>query len=167
MLAAKPVILLEKLPLPIPSTVLVINETVGLGDVLQQMPRAVIVAPSDQSTGIVWWNGSNVTTGATATVLGAGNANTNNIVAAQGNGSYAAKLCFDLVLNGFSDWYLPSYYELNKLFLNKTAIGAATAYYWSSSEYNNFSAYGQTFTSGTSGSNSKNNPHYVRAVRSF
>jgi hypothetical protein len=42
------------------------------------------------------------------TVIGTGNTNTNLIVAVQGNGNYAAKICYDLVLNGYSDWFLPS-----------------------------------------------------------
>ncbi len=54
-----------------------------------------IAAPGDQSTGIVWYSGGLVT-GATATALGTGSANTNTIVTSQGAGSYAARLCYDL-----------------------------------------------------------------------
>ena len=88
--------------------------------------HGLIAAATDQSTGIQWYNGSYTVTGATATVLGTGNANTNTIVAVQGAGSYAAQLCYDLVLNGYSDWYLPSKDELNKLYLNRIAIGGFT-----------------------------------------
>jgi len=130
--------------------------------------HGLIAAPSDQSTGIVWWNGSYVTTGATATALGTGNANTNTIVSVQGNGNYAAKLCYDLVLNGYSDWYLPSKNELNKLYINRTAIGGfAAAYYWSSSEYSIYDAWGQYFTNGYQNSLFKSTTYYVRAVRAF
>jgi hypothetical protein len=130
--------------------------------------HGLIAAPSDQSIGIVWWNGSYVTTGATATALGTGNANTNTIVSVQGNGTYAAKLCYDLVLNGYSDWYLPSKDELNKLYINRTAIGGfAAAYYWSSSEGSNYNAWSQYFGTGYQASSYKTNATYVRAVRAF
>ena len=130
--------------------------------------HGIIAAPTDQSTGIQWYNGSNVTTGAIATALGTGNANTNTIVSIQGAGNYAAKLCFDLVLNSYSDWYLPSRDELDKLYLNKTVVGGfASAYYWSSSEYTNNLAWWQGFDNGFKYGNLKNITHYVRAVRAF
>jgi hypothetical protein len=131
--------------------------------------HGLIAAPSNQSTGIQWSPGSYVTTSATATALGTGNANTNTIVSVQGAGSYAAKLCYDLVLNGYSDWYLPSKDELNKLYLNKTAIGGfAAATYWSSSELSfNAVAWGQAFLSGSQSYFSVFNTYYVRAVRAF
>jgi len=132
------------------------------------VPHGLIAAPSDQSTGIQWYNGSFVTTGAAAAAIGTGNANTNTIVSVQGNGTYAAQLCYDLVLNGYSDWYLPSMDELNKLYLNQTAIGGfATAIYWSSSEhYSNF-AWFQGFSNGYGHIAGKDNTNYVRAVRAY
>jgi hypothetical protein len=130
--------------------------------------HGLIAAPSNQSTGIQWSNGSYVTTGAIAAALGTGNANTNTIVSVQGNGTYAAKLCYDLVLNGYSDWYLPSMDELNKLYINRTAIGGfAYAYYWSSSEDNNYGAWIQDFLNGNQYNSYKNSTYYVRAVRAF
>jgi hypothetical protein len=132
------------------------------------LQHGLIAASSDQSTGIVWWNGSFVITSATATALGTGNANTNTIVAIQGNGTYAAKLCYDLVLNGYSDWYLPSIEELNKLYQNKTAIGGfAAAYYWSSSESSSYGALGLVFDFGTPFDGYKGATFFVRAVRAF
>ena len=131
--------------------------------------HGLIAAASDQSTpGIQWYNGSSVITGATATVLGTGNANTNMIVTTQGAGSYAAQLCYDLVLNGYSDWYLPSKDELNKLYLNRIAVGGFTSnYYWSSSEYDIYYAWYQFFLNGNQSNFTKSLPFYVRAVRAF
>ncbi len=130
--------------------------------------HGLIAAPFDQSNGAAWYNGSYVMIGSTGTMVGSGNTNTNAIVSIQGNGNYAAKLCYDLVLNGYSDWYLPSKDELNKLYLNKTAIGGfAAAYYWSSSENNNDYADIQDFGSGDQYAGNKDNTYYVRAVRAF
>ncbi len=99
--------------------------------------HGLIAAQSDQIRGgIQWFNEKNINTGAIGGALGTGNANTNAIVASQGAGSYAAKLCYDLVLGGYSDWYLPSKDELYQLCLNKEAIGGFDLgfWYWSSSE---------------------------------
>ncbi len=139
--------------------------------------HGLIAASTDQSTAIQWYNGTFTTTGALAQELGAGNANTNTIVASQGAGNYAAKLCYDLVLNGYSDWYLPSREELNKLYNNKVAIGGfstdpATSVYWTSSEGvsltpPNNGAFHVYFITGQNGGANKNQTLFVRAVRSF
>ena len=64
-----------------------------------------------------------------------GASNTSVIVAAQGVGNYAAKLCYDLVLNGYDDWFLPSSFELQKILINKNSIGGfSTSWYWSSTD---------------------------------
>lgn len=131
--------------------------------------HGLIAAPSDQSSGIQWYNGSYTTTGATATAIGTGNANTNAIVSNQGEGSYAAKLCYDLNLGGYSDWYLPSVGELGKLYLNKDAIGGfSTDVYWSSSEKNNNNfAWYVYFATGDIYNLNKASTNSVRAVRTF
>lgn len=132
--------------------------------------HGIIAAPSDQSmiTGIQWYNGSSPTIGSTATSIGSGLANTNRIVAVLGAGSYAAQLCHDLVLGGFSDWYLPSKDELNKLYLNSSSIGGFNLpSYWSSSEANVAQAWYQTFLSGSQSFWYKDSNYLVRAVRTF
>jgi hypothetical protein len=131
--------------------------------------HGIIAAPSDQSTGIQWYNGSYTTTGAIATALGSGNTNTNTIISSQGAGSYAAQLCADLDLGGYSDWYLPSKDELNKLYINNIIIGGfAGNYYWSSSECDASNTWIQYFYNGYQGCFGKEGyPDYVRAVRAF
>jgi hypothetical protein len=130
--------------------------------------HGLIAAPVDQSTSIEWYNGSNTSTGATATVLEAGNDNTNTIVASQGAGNYAAKLCYDLVLGSNSEWYLPSKDELNKIYLAKEAIGGfTTQFYWSSTEVDASTAWTQDFTGGSQTTEGKFNQLHVRAVRDF
>ena len=132
--------------------------------------HGIICPTSDQTINITWnWAGNNISTGATGTALGTGNSNTNTIVNVYGSGTYAAKLCFDLVLNGYSDWYLPSRNEMSKMILNKNAIGGfSSANYWSSSEFDSLNAYYSNFTSNNSNLvGAKNTVANVRAVRSF
>jgi len=135
--------------------------------------HGLIAAPGDQSTvtGIQWYNGSSITVGDTATALGTGMANTKAIIAAQGTGNYAASLCRNLTLNGYSDWYLPSKNELNKLYLNHAIIGgfSSSNYYWSSTESNTDTdnAFAQFFYGGNQFTPNKWGLYYVRAVRSF
>ncbi len=132
------------------------------------VPHGLIAAATDQSTGIQWYNGTYTITGATGTSLGTGQANTTTIVINQGAGSYAAQLCNDLILNGYSDWYLPSKDELNKLYLNQTAVGGfASNSYWSSSEFDINGAWRQNFSNGSQIYSSKSFTYYVRAVRAF
>ena len=100
--------------------------------------KGLIAATSDQSTGIRWYNGSWLYTGATGTAIGTGLSNTNAIIASQGETatSYAAGLARAYAGGGYTDWYLPSKEELNKLRMNRDGIGGfADDYYWSSSEY--------------------------------
>ena len=130
--------------------------------------HGLIAAKADQSIGTQWNNGSNVATGATGTAIGTGQANTTAIVTIQGAGSYAAQLCNDLTEGGYDDWFLPSKDELNKLYINKVAIGGfAEDYYWSSSEFSAFNAWGQNFSDGYQFINVKYYTFRVRAVRAF
>jgi hypothetical protein len=129
--------------------------------------HGIIAAPVDQSTSASW-SITLTTTGATGQAIGTGQANTNSIVNDQGAGSYAAKLCDDLVIGDYSDWYLPSMYELEKLYLNKDIIGGfVVAFYWSSSETDTNNAWLQSFNSNSQTSGTKTNSYYVRAIRSF
>jgi hypothetical protein len=128
--------------------------------------HGLIAAPNDQSTGIQW-GCYDTLIGGTSILLGTGAANTAIVSAACGAGT-AARLCADLVLNGYSDWYLPSRDELQKLRINRSEIGGfSDTNYWSSSEYSAASTMSIFFLFGGTYSHSKNNTYYVRAVRSF
>ena len=130
--------------------------------------HGLIAATSDQSTDIQWYNGSKIKVGGTATAIGTGMANTNAIIAAQGAGSYAASICKAYNGGGYSDWYLPSKDELNELYINQIAVGGfSNNYYWSSTELNNYNAWGQNFYNGYQGYGLKNGVDSVRAVRAF
>ena len=140
------------------------------------MQHGLIAALSDQ--GGAWWGCSGtVISGADGTAIGTGNQNTIDIMTGCSTAGIAARVCGDLVLDGYSDWYLPSKDELNKLYINKVAIGgfAENPYYWSSTEagfvisWNTSSwrtAWAQDFIVGSQGFNWRV-PGNVRAVRSF
>ncbi|MGG9962787.1 hypothetical protein [Ferruginibacter sp. SUN106] len=136
-----------------------------------QVQHGLIVAPTDQGNTISWDNGLRHSTGATGTAIGTGDANTTKIIATEGAGNYAARLCYDLVLNGYSDWYLPSKDELIKLYINQARIGAFFPYhYWSSSESS--ASYFDAWTLRFDGANNpailnKNYALIVRAIRSY
>jgi hypothetical protein len=98
----------------------------------------IVVSESDQDTGgIKWYNDTySYKTGATESSYGSGQRNTDKIIATQGTASYAAYACDDLVIDEYSDWFLPSIGELGILYENRVAIGGGMeGVYWSSTEY--------------------------------
>lgn len=131
------------------------------------VPHGLIAAPTNQSDNIRW-AGDYTITGATGTAIGTGYANTIAIVNSRGTEANAAKLCYDLVLNGYSDWYLPSRDELIKLYDNRVIIGNfGGGVYWNSSEVDMEFAGDTSFDVGGWGYSEKFFSWSVRAVRSF
>lgn len=139
---------------------------------VQGETHGLIAAPGDQGTGVQWGCFETAIPGADATALGTGKQNTIDIMAGCATEGIAARICSELVLNGYDDWYLPSKDELNKLFINKEIIGGfADRIYLSSSEYGGFNrlyAWIQFFSNdGTQMNAQKDQPYHVRAVRAF
>jgi hypothetical protein len=136
--------------------------------------HGLIAAPTDQSLGTGWGCVGITIPGAEGTALGTGSQNTSDIMASCNQAGTAAQLCADLELNGYSDWYLPSKDELNKLYINRAAIGGLANfwYYWSSTEYiepdgGDDNAFNQSFSDGAIAPSHKSSGLLVRAVRSF
>ncbi|MFA6468912.1 MAG: hypothetical protein WCW35_08430 [Bacteroidota bacterium] len=104
--------------------------------------------------------------------------NTNNIVFYnQQSGIYAAYYCYLKTSGGYTDWYLPSKYELNLLFVNRAVIGgfSPTGHYWSSTswpEWPESKSWAQFFYDGGYGNGYQFDKDQtldarVRAVRAF
>jgi len=148
--------------------------------------HGLVCAKEDQSTGVRWYAGTYGNTQAKGDGPYAGEANTSIIIAAQvaigdDGSTYAARICNELQITEggktYGDWYLPSKAELNLMYQNKATIdatatsnsgsGFASAYYWSSTEYNNYNAWGQSFGHGAQNDFDKFYTGYVRAVLAF
>lgn len=116
--------------------------------------HGLVAAPEDQSEAIRWDHGvgrhtipnpprevNDLITMARGNGIGAGQMNTSVIVSRYGYGdgeSYAARLCAELELSGYGDWYLPSPAELflmdENLFQNGLGNIAPSTNYWTSQE---------------------------------
>lgn len=139
--------------------------------------HGLIAAVSDQSSGIAWITGGSTQStlnGNTLTALGTGQANTNFMMAQTDYTGGAAQVCDDYTntetgTGVYSDWYLPSKDELNKLYLNNAVVGGFVTNndYWSSSEDIYYVAWVQYLTTGGQAGNNKTALNPVRAIRSF
>ncbi|MFZ4414196.1 MAG: T9SS type A sorting domain-containing protein [Bacteroidales bacterium] len=133
--------------------------------------HGLISATSDQSTGAQW--GCWATLIGTSNVVGTGNQNTIKIMNSCPTAGIAARICGDLVMGGYSDWYLPNKNELQLLYYNRLIIGGfSDNYYWTSSEANGNAAPGNAYEMDFSIINyvnipQKNKTNYVRAIRTF
>ncbi|MBP7497771.1 MAG: DUF1566 domain-containing protein [Bacteroidales bacterium] len=135
------------------------------------VPHGLIAAESDQGN-FIWGCEGLLIEGAIFTVIGSGKTNTEAIVSLCDSANIAARVCYNLVLNGYDDWFLPSIDELSLMYYNlhKQGIGSFTfSHYWSSSEYNETGKYARfkNFNDGFSVMAPKSQPRYVRAMRYF
>ena len=81
----------------------------------------------------------------------------------------AALRCNELIISGFSDWFLPSSDELFLMHSNIFNTGNfQNAWYWSSSQYFSMTAWNQNFNfAGAKFNAYKNELLFVRAARAF
>jgi hypothetical protein len=137
--------------------------------------HGLVAAPSDQSSS-AGWGCYGALVGANGIAIGTGNQNTINIEAGCSDPGTAAHICANLSLAGYTDWFLPSRGELNKMYQNigqGNALGLgnvggfAPNYYWSSTEATDGSAWAQIFNGGGQTYGGKTSALYVRAVRAF
>lgn len=101
-----------------------------------------------------------------------GNSNTKEIVENCTTLNIAAKMCDNLVLKGYSDWSLPSKDELNSMYKNlyqKNLGNFQIGNYWTSSQYDQNTAYFQYFNTTTNQNvaNKDANSYLIRPVRYY
>jgi hypothetical protein len=138
--------------------------------------HGIICAITDQSSGIQWFNGTYIRM-YNSVAIGVGKTNTEKIITNQGAGSYAATACTGYNGGGYVDWFLPSRYELEQIYVNKEIINTTatanggqdltTDNYWSSSDVSQNSAILVNISSGAYSNASKSGTYRVRAVRYF
>jgi hypothetical protein len=104
--------------------------------------HALIVAPRETgatgtgytlTTMLQWKTAGTTTTGATSDFDGA--ANTAAMVTAGIANHPAAEFCVNLNIGGFTDWYLPSRYELDIAYFNLKPTTAANSTAWGINDY--------------------------------
>ncbi|OFY17921.1 MAG: hypothetical protein A2W98_02255 [Bacteroidetes bacterium GWF2_33_38] len=130
----------------------------------------LIAAPSDYGTLLQWGCSSQLMTGADGLIIGTGNQNTIDIELGCTTPNTAADVCANLVLNSYSDWFLPSKEELHAMYSNLKINGIGNfgiGEYWSSSEFGLGTAWLEGFEFGTQYDFGKGNTFNVRAIRSF
>ncbi|SFB95944.1 Protein of unknown function [Polaromonas sp. OV174] len=71
----------------------------------------------------------------------------------------------ELVIDGHSDWYLPSLGELNSAAANVPELFSTEDYYWTSTQHSRLTAFVQDFEDGNSTWGDKGGERRVRAFR--
>jgi len=149
-----------------------IGQSYGGGIIFYIDPNGVeglISAASDQD--ITEWGCDGTSIPGTSSAFGTGQANTTAIVNGCSEAGIAARICDDLVLNGYDDWYLPSIYELYEMSQHQSLIGGFNSgvYYWSSSQESPYFAYVDEvyLAGGGQYSSVKNFARNIRAIRAF
>jgi len=140
--------------------------------------HGLIAAVQDDSS-IRFYNGSDAVSGATGEAIGTGSANTDAIiaVAVATETSYAAGLARANTGGGYTDWFLPSKAELNKMWLERETINTIASanggsnfsnnWYWSSTESGSSHAWIHHLSDGGTQVLDKTYSVWVRAVRAF
>lgn len=133
---------------------------------------AYITAESDQSTNAPWGcQGTLLPEGATPDAIGQGIVNTPTIVANCATAGIAARLADQLVLEGFSDWFLPSLDELTAMHTNLADAGLGNLSnhsYWSSTQATATQAYTVDMNNGNANFHNKSQTNrHTRAMRRF
>ena len=141
--------------------------------------RYLEVARNDISIGTSW-GCAGTTIASLGTATGTGQSNTSKISSSCATSGIAAKLCDQAIINGYSDWFLPSKDEFNLIYQNIHKIGlgnfasntgsnsSVQSYnrYWTSSQVSPY-GWAQDFTPYYQQIQSKSDDSRVRPIRAF
>jgi hypothetical protein len=149
------------------------SPTGGKCNYLEAAPTSGSNAWTDST--YIWSENTFGRTGATATAIGSGYANTSTIISREGGRTNSAAFVSRAYRgpNNLSDWYLPSYDELGALYSERVRVGVRYSAngdnYWTSSDEAYFGVYpfylAMNFPFWTS--NPKSESYYVRPIRAF
>ena len=139
--------------------------------------HGIIFSQNDIGSGVLWGCVGTLVSGANGTLIGDGVQNTVDIITGCTTLGIAAELCYNLTLNSYSDWSLPSdadwvASDLNLILVNGIANGHA---YWTSNQFdatnahinfNNYPSYTGYIGNTPKDDNNSYSPS-VRAIRMF
>jgi hypothetical protein len=151
--------------------------SLGLGGIVfyvDETGQHGLVAAMEDLEGTYQWGcyGTSIS-GADGQAIGTGYQNTIDIVAGCSENT-AAFNALNSTVGGYTDWHLPSKDELYEMYMTigngspeGNIGGFSNSWYWSSSEYNTYTAWGVSFTYSYAGSSAKNDAGRVRVIRAF
>jgi hypothetical protein len=130
--------------------------------------HGIIVAPNDETAAP--WGCQGVALSNTSNAVGTGSTNTLNILNGCQTLGIAARICDDLILNGYSDWYLPSYDDIWFCYTNLFSSnigGFSPIAYSTSTEWSANSVKIINFNGGSMTADFKSYSYSFRAARNF
>ena len=141
--------------------------------------RYLELAPAETEFAYIEWGGYGTLVGNLERGIGSGLENTKRIVSVFGSkepkrgNNYPAKMCDDLVYNGYSNWFLPSIEELKLVYTNLIAkdlgdiVDPNMHSYWSSNEQAMAFAWSMTGANGSTSDVNRDFKNKTRAMRRF
>jgi hypothetical protein len=140
--------------------------------VFEDSGYAYISAAADQSTNAPWGcQGTAIQQDPNAPEIGYGQLNTADIIGGCPTSGISARICDELTLNGYSDWFLPSEQELEQMYLLLKLNGFgnfANQRYWSSTQFDANNAITYDFNNGNTHNHHKSQTNrHTRAMRRF
>ena len=131
--------------------------------------HGIVTSTVDRSTRIRRQNEISTASNAVTDGIDAGKFNTERISAIKGAEDDDVQIYFNYRDSYYSDWYLPSKYELSLLYLNRAVLGgyADFAKGWSSTEDSRVNAWFTSFATGGTFTNGKDDVVFVRVHRRF